>query len=302
MLRYSSLILVLSSAVSLQAVRADQVKPIQESFEPKAPANLEAYTKVAVIQFAPHGVAPISQDKAVIEAFKKSTREALEEEIRVAASNGAKLIITPEFGLVGYPDIPELEDEDDNFRNRDDVEEYVETIPGPTTRYFGKVAKELGVYIHIGMVEVDAKTKKYYNTAVALSPAGDVVASYRKMGLFEIEEDFLSAGEDGTTYEAPFGRVGLIICSDVYHSEPLASYRRAKVDVIALSTSWAQMNTGWGYFTRAARENNMYLLAANMPYFPDSGVINPDGSAQSHFRQTARAIGYGYLPNKKARR
>jgi predicted amidohydrolase len=301
-MRYSSLILVLSSALSLQAVHADQVKPIPESFEPKAPANPEAFTKVAVIQFAPHGVAPISQDKSVVDAFKKSTRDALEEEIRTAAANGAKLIITPEFGLVGYPDIPELEDEDDNFRNRDDVDEYVETVPGPTSRYFGKLAKELGVYIHIGLVEVDAKTKKFYNTAVALSPAGDVVASYRKMGLFEIEENYLSAGEEGFTYDAPFGRVGLIICSDVYHTEPLASYRRSKVDVIALSTSWAQMNTGWGFFTRAARENNAYLLAANMPYFPDSGVINPDGSAQSHFRQTARAIGYGYLPNKKVRR
>jgi hypothetical protein len=41
--------------------------------------------------------------------------------------------------------------------------------------------------------------------------------------------------------------------------------------------------------------NDAYMLAANQQYFPDSGVINPDGTAQSHIRQT-NGLAYGYLP------
>ncbi|MEO6460938.1 MAG: carbon-nitrogen hydrolase family protein, partial [Bdellovibrionota bacterium] len=175
---------------------------------------------------------------------------------------------------------------------------YVETVPGPSTQYFGALAKELGIYLHVGLAEVDAKTDLYYNTVVAFAPTGEIVAKYRKMGLYKIEENYLSKGTEGVTYDAPFGRVGIIICSDVYHEQPIASYRPGNVEILALSTSWAAMNSGWSAFTTAARSAHMYVLAANMPYFPDSGVINPDGSAQSHIRQTTRGTAYGYLPKK----
>ena len=52
------------------------------------------------------------------------------------------------------------------------------------------------------------------------------------------------------------------------------------------------------YFTRSAKSYELYILAANQIYFPDSGVINPDGSKQSHIRQS-EAIAYGYLPRVK---
>jgi predicted amidohydrolase len=297
MSRYLLIFLSFVSALSPFLARADApLQPIAEIFEPEAPPHADAYTKVAVIQWAPSGYAPLG-DAAAVAAYKQNTREQLAARIREAAENGAGLILTPEFGLVGYPDIAELPDAEDNFRNRDDIAPYVETIPGDNTAYFGKLANELGVYIHVGMVEVDAKTNAYYNAAVALGPDGEIAASYRKMELFEAEHHFLSSGEGGSYYDAPFGRVGLLICADVYSSEPIRGYVKNQVGVLALSTSWARMNSGWGYFTRAAQSSAMFLLAANMPYYPDSGVINPDGTAQSHIRQTRYGTAYGYIPN-----
>ncbi|MES2767666.1 MAG: carbon-nitrogen hydrolase family protein [Bdellovibrionota bacterium] len=274
-----------------------EVQPIKEVFEPKGNFSSEEYVKVAVVQTSP-GVSPVPATKAQAERTKATNRSQLEEWVRQAVKNGAEYVVTPEFGVIGYPDIPELSSEDDNYRSREDVEPYVETIPGPTTKYFGKIAKELNTYIQFGLAEVDSKTNKYYNVAVVVAPSGEVVAKHRKINLFEIENNFLSAGTDGVTFDSIIGKVGLIICSDVYDSDVLSAYKRNGVEVLALSTSWAQYNTGMNYFKRAAQVVSGYLLAANQTYFPDSGVIKPDGTTQSHIRQT-EGIAYGYLPRKK---
>jgi predicted amidohydrolase len=227
--------------------------------------------------------------------MKQSNREAMAQYAREAATKGAVMVVTSEFGVVGYPDIPELPSEEDEYRNRADIAPYVETVPGPSTEYFGKLAKELKIYFQFSLAEVDPKTDAYYNAAVVIDPSGRVVAKYRKMNLYQLENQFLSPGSRGATFETPFGKVGILICADVYSGQPLAQYRSEGVKVLSLSTSWAQWNTGMSTFKRAATGMSAYLLAANQPYFPDSGVINPDGSFQSHIRQTD-GIAYGYLP------
>src|SRR5690606_13390364 len=121
-----------------------------------------------------------------------------------AAANGAEYIVTPEFGIVGYPDIPELPSEDDNFRNRDDIAPYVETLPGPASDKLGELAKELGVFIQLGLVEKDATTDLYYNSAAVVGPTGELVASYRKQHLYELEYNYLVAGDKNVTFETPF--------------------------------------------------------------------------------------------------
>jgi predicted amidohydrolase len=272
------------------------MQPIQEVFEPQAPKSGK-WAMVAVVQWAPPSATPMGVTAAAAEAFKQQNREALAAYIRQAAGHGAKMVITSEFGIDGYPAFPNVPPEDDDYRNRQDIAPYVETIPGPTTNYFSALAKELGVYIHVGFAEVDAKTNKYYNVAVAFDPKGAIVGHYRKINLFQAENNFLSPGNQIETYNSPFGKVGMIVCADVYSDFPMKNYASAHVDVMALSTSWDVMNSGWNSFTAGAKWVKAYLLAANQPYFPDSGVINPDGSAQSHIRQTD-GLAYGYLPLK----
>jgi len=278
-------------------VHADTpVQPIKEVFEPAKPTSGK-WAMVAVVQWAPPSPTPMGVDAKAAEAFKQQNRDALAAYIRQAAGHGAKMVITSEFGVDGYPAFPNVPPEDQDYRDRKDIQPYVETIPGPTTNFFSALAKELGIYIHVGFAEVDPKTNKYYNAAVAFDPKGAIVGHYRKINLFEAENNFLSAGNKIETYDSPFGKVGLIVCADVYSDFPMANYASAKVDVLALSTSWDVMNSGWNAFTAGATRVKAYLLAANQPYFPDSGVINPDGSAQSHIRQTD-GLAYGYLPLK----
>jgi predicted amidohydrolase len=285
--------------LSVTALAASKLEPIQEIIEPPAPPNDINYAKVAVVQWAPFRPAPLSVSSEQAEAFKAENRRTLENYIREAAAHGAKLVITPEFAVVGYPDIPELPDEEDEFRTRSDVQPYTEPAPGPTTQFFSQLARELGIYIHVGFAEVDLQTDTYYNTVVALSPEGKIVARYRKINLFKQEKKFLSPGKDPAMYLSPFGKIGILICADVYSFFPMQAYQKAGVDVLALSTSWAQYNTGMEMFRRSAASTRSYLLAANQTYFPDSGVINPDGSLQSHIRQSM-GLAYGYLPLKNS--
>jgi len=293
---FSKMLFAFLVLVGVSTVHAE-VKPIKEVFEPDSslyPA--EQYGKVAVVQWAPTGWAPLSSKKAA-EDFKASNRRTLEKYIREAASKGAELVVTPEFGVVEYPDIPELPDEDDNFQNREQASLYAELKTGGSFKFFSALAKELKVIIHYGYMERDAQTDIFYNAVNVVGPKGELKASYRKMHLFEIEVDYLEEGDQITTYESQFGKTGIIICSDVYGNTPMNDYARAKLDVIVLSTSWAQYNTGWGYFTRGARWVKAPMLAANQNYFPDSGVINADGSTQSHIRQST-GLAYGYLRYK----
>lgn len=293
-----ALMVMAVTASGSTAFAQEKLKPIREVFEPAGHFPQDAYGKVAVVQWAPAVATPLGVSKETALEFKRENWRSLDGYIRTAAAAGAELIVTPEFGTVGYPDIPELPSEDDEYRSREDIQPYVETVPGPTTEYFSGLASELGVYIHVGLAEVDPVTDAYYNTVVALNPSGEIVARYRKINLYDGENDFLSPGSEIVTYSGPFGMVGLIICADVYSGTPMDELADAGVQVLALSTSWAQWNTGMTYFRRGAVQVSAYLLAANQNYFPDSGVVNPDGSLQSHIRQSD-GLAYGYLPRVK---
>jgi predicted amidohydrolase len=282
------------------AALAGGLEPIQEIIEPKGIFPPERFGKVAVVAWNRTEPTPIEVAQEVADAFKQETRKQLETLIRQAAEKGAELIVTPEFGLVGYPDIPELPSEEDEFRSPEDIRPYVETVPGPSTEYFGRIAQELRVTLQIGLAEVDPKNGRYYNVAVALGPQGQLLAKYRKIELYQGEKHFLYPGSGISTYPSPFGKVGMIICADVYSGNPMNQYRSSGVELMALSTSWAQWNTGMQHFQSGARWVRTPLLAANQMYFPDTGVINADGRNQSHIRQTS-GIAYGYLLRKGRR-
>ncbi|MFZ4714922.1 MAG: carbon-nitrogen hydrolase family protein [Bacteriovoracaceae bacterium] len=279
-----------------------QVQPIEEIFSPnEANYPLAKFTKVAVIQWNPQMSAPIGVPAATVEKYMQNNRNSIAQYVKEAAKNGAELVTTAEFATVGYPDIPELPDEEDNFRNREDLKPFVETIPGPSTKYFSALAKELKVTLHIGLAEVDSTTKNYHNTVVVIGPDGAIITKYRKMHLYQMEENFLVPGKSAVTYTTKnLGKVGIAICSDIYSSQPMTDYASAKLNLLAISTSWASYNSGWSYFKSAATRVRAYTTAANQEYFPDSGVLNPDGTTQSHIRQS-NGLAYGFVPRPKSR-
>ena len=109
--------------------------------------------------------------------------------------------------------------------------EIAETVPGPTTQQVGELAKNLDVYISLGLTERDGE--KVYNAQILIDPNGEVIARHRKFWLrtsyFEPGERRLSLAEiDGA-------RIAFVICADVRSFWLLRAIRRARVDVVLAS-------------------------------------------------------------------
>lgn len=108
-----------------------------------------------------------------------------------------------------------------------------EPIPGPSTEYFGGLAKKHNLYIVAGLTERDGTV--VYNTAALIGPDGQLVGKYRKVCLPREE---ISAGvTPGTEYpvfETRFGKLGVMICWDVHFPEVARNLSNRGAEVIAL--------------------------------------------------------------------
>ncbi len=132
-----------------------------------------------------------------------------------------------------------------------------ESVPGPTTNFFGALAKKHDCYIVVGLPErVDHLV---YNVAVLLGPDGKVVGKYRKVALPREEiHRGISPGHEYPVFETRFGKVGMMICYDVFFPEVARELAMNGAEIIALPI--------WGGNPRlaAARcaENGVYLVSS----------------------------------------
>ena len=178
-----------------------------------------------------------------------------------AAERGAKLICFPEvMNLIG--------------RNVGEGGGR-EPIPGYTTEHLCEKAKEHGVYIQGGSVtEALEGEKRSANTSVLISPQGTILASYRKMHMFDItladgtpfrESDRVKPGDTIVTAETELGVFGLSVCYDVRFPElyRLMALRGAQVIFVPASFTMPTGKDHWEVLLRArAIENGCYIVAA----------------------------------------
>jgi predicted amidohydrolase len=267
----------------------------REVIEPPA-TNYPAteFAKVAVLQWTHRDFAPMPATTAQAEAYKAINRADLTEYIVQAKRQGAELIMTPEFGVTGYP---ETADGEHQFKAPEEVAPYVETIPGPSTQYFGELSQRLGIWIGFSLAEKGADGN-YYNAAVLVDAEGKVRLVHRKRNLFGSERKFLKAGQDAQVIETPFGRMGMMICADVYHSATLNDFKKRAPESVLVSAAWTVHDSAVHSFRAAARTLGSTVVASNLADFPDSGVFNGDGSTQSHIRET-KGLAFGYLKRQR---
>ncbi len=132
-----------------------------------------------------------------------------------------------------------------------------EPIPGPSTEYFGSLAKQHDLYIVAGLVERDQHLA--YNVAVLIGPNGDVVGKYRKVTLPRGEiEGGITPGSDCPVFETRFGKVGMMVCYDGFFPEVARELTNRGAEVIAFPV-W-----GCNPMLAAARacENHVYVISS----------------------------------------
>jgi predicted amidohydrolase len=154
-------------------------------------------------------------------------------------------------------------------------ERAAETIPGPTTTRMTALARSRGVTLHLGsLLEVSAVKGKFFNTSVLIGPDGELITTYRKVHLFDVnvpgaivqrESDIIVPGDDIVVANLGEFALGLSICFDVRFPELYRALALAGADVLAIPAAF-NATTGlahWDLLVRArAVENHAFVVAA----------------------------------------
>lgn len=165
--------------------------------------------------------------------------DKLEKNIREVASQGAELIILQEIHNGLY------------FCQTEDVSVFdqAETIPGPSTDRFGKLAKELGLVIVLSLFEKRAPGL-YHNTAVVMEKDGTIAGMYRKMHIPDdpayYEKFYFTPGDLGfEPIETSVGKLGVLICWDQWYPEAARLMALAGAEMLIYPTAigWESTDT-----------------------------------------------------------
>lgn len=211
---------------------------------------------------------------------KAENLRKIESNLTNAKHRGAELVIFPELSLTGYS-------------MRDQIHELAETIPGHSTNVVEEMTRKAGMYVVFGLPEISEKTHGIYNTAVLIGPEG-LVGKYRKMHIPDAaEERHFYPGYEAAVFETNLGKLGLIICYDVFFPEVSRLTRLKGAQLIACVSASPKCDEGSPIDSQtfletlvAARaiENTAFLAYVNlagkedgMRFWGGSRLVGPNG-------------------------
>lgn len=213
-----------------------------------------------------------------------------------AAEKGSNIVVLPEYvDFMGG--------------DREKVKQ-AEEIPGPTSDSFARKAKEHGLYVHCGSILEVAEKGRVYNTSLLIDPHGEIIASYRKIHLYdaeiegrvrEKESDIIKPGDKMVTAETAFGKVGLAICYDIRFPELFRSLALQGSHVIFVPAAFPAYTgaSHWEVLLRArAIENQCYIAAAaqfgtSPPHrvcYGNSLIVDPWGAVLAKAQEKEEVI------------
>ena len=132
-----------------------------------------------------------------------------------------------------------------------------EPIPGPSTEYFGTLAKEHNLYVVAGLLEREGAL--VYNVAVLIGPDGKYIGKYRKVTLPRGEvEGGLHPGSEYPVFETRFGKLGMMVCYDGFFPEVARQLSARGAEVIAFPV-WG---CNPGLASARACENHVFLVSS----------------------------------------
>jgi predicted amidohydrolase len=211
-----------------------------------------------------------------------------------AAAERAELAVFPEATMVRFGS---------------DLRAAAEPLDGPFCSGLGEAAKETGVALVAGVFE-PAPDGRVYNSAVAIDGGGALVASYRKLHLFDAftqrESDLVAPGDAVVVAPICEVPVGLQICYDIRFPELTRSLAVGGAALVTVSAAWQAglfKEEHWVTLLRArAIENTVWIAAVGQVPDPDekptraptgvgrSMLIDPLGVVRADLGPTAGVV------------
>jgi len=167
----------------------------------------------------------------------------------------------------------------------------------PAVPHFAELARELGIWLHIGSLPILLAAGKVANRSLLFSPAGAIAARFDKIHMFDVElpggEAYRESrnyqpGNAGVLADLPWGTLGLTVCYDLRFPHLYRALAKAGADFLAIPSAFTR-KTGeahWHVLLRArAIENGSFVLAAAQAGRHESGretyghslIVNPWG-------------------------
>jgi len=139
---------------------------------------------------------------------------------------------------------------------------------------FRELARQLGIYVHIGSLAVKVSPERAGNRSFLIDRDGEIVARYTKIHMFDVdlangesyrESRTFRPGEIAVAADLPWGRLGLTICYDLRFPALYRALAEAGASFLAIPSAFTRQ-TGeahWHVLIRArAIENGCFILAA----------------------------------------
>jgi predicted amidohydrolase len=212
--------------------------------------------------------APVARDPEA--TFDRFAEQALA--VRTVAPH-AQMLVAPELHLSAPAGV--LED-DSGWGTEVAVE-----IPGPLTERLGGLAVETGLWLVPGSV-YERGEAGIHNTAVAISPEGELAARYRKAFPWQPHEH-AEPGDRFVVFEIPeIGRIGLAICYDGFFPEVFRQLAWLGAEVVIQPTLTTTSDRAAELITARANAivNQLYVVNVNAAAPAALGrslVIDPEG-------------------------
>lgn len=133
-----------------------------------------------------------------------------------------------------------------------------ESIPGPSTEFFSRLARTHHVTLVVGLVE--RAEHLIYNVAVLIGPDGSLLGKYRKVCLPRGEIELgVMPGDSYPVFRTPWGKVGLMVCYDGFFPEVARELANRGAEVIAFPVAGCNPEL----VAARACENHVYLVSSS---------------------------------------
>lgn len=226
-------------------------------------------------------------------ADKQSNLDKAVEKIKEAAEKGAQIVCLQElFTSLYFCDVEDYE----NFK-------LAESIPGPSTEVFSKLAAELNVVIIASLFEKRAQGL-YHNTTAVIDADGKYLGKYRKMHIPDdpayYEKFYFTPGDLGyKVFKTKYATIGVLICWDQWYPEAsrITSLMGAEILFYPTAIGWAasqdeetnnEQFNAWHTIQKShAVANGVHVVGVNrvgdeqngeMKFWGGSFVSNPFGN------------------------